>query len=253
VSKTLKILHSSDLHGVWRAPIGFNDFDVWVDSGDTMPNISRGTAIEAPFQRGWMTLDKLTLRKRFKTAAGVSPTSGASMYISEREQPPFDSSVAEEWTRWLAGRPFLWVPGNHDFCDLTLPMRKAGARAYNLLDAPVQIGGLRFAGVREIPFLEGEWAGEAREPELRTAVERVMGQNPDVLVTHAPPSGILDRAFGGSGHVGIVPLTHWLQWQPHQVRLVLTGHVHESAGTREEMGILFSNAACMVRMLEVLV
>lgn len=243
LKKKLRILHTSDRHGSWRPILGFEDFDLWIDSGDWMPNITRGTPIEARFQASWMTLDKLKLRKLYQRAGDFYPT--------DSEQPPHTGSIAQRLTTWLAGRPMLCVPGNHDYADLAACLRTAGAQALNLTKGPAKVGGLRFAGMREIPVIAGEWAGESGEPELRAAVERVMSFDPQVLVTHSPPNGILDLSDNKGGHVGISALTQWLVYRPHRVQLVLFGHVHEQPAVVREMDIMFSNAAQTARILEV--
>ena len=47
----MKILHSSDLHGSFKKLLNFNDFDVWVDTGDFFPNRTRGdVGVEKEFQ-----------------------------------------------------------------------------------------------------------------------------------------------------------------------------------------------------------
>ena len=252
----LRILHSSDLHGNWRLPTQFKDFDLWIDSGDYFPNVSRGKSIEASFQRDWMTTNKLKLKRHYMPIVRdmhVDDPAPTKWYPSDSRQPPFDGSVAARLAEWLSGRPALTVPGNHDFTDLAEILGRAGAKAVNLTKSPASVFGLIFAGMREIPRIEGEWAGEADDAQLSAAVSRVMSQDPDVLVTHAPASGILDCAQGGAGHVGISPLTTWLAYRPHTVRLVLCGHVHEHGGDPlvEEMGITFSNAAQVARIIEI--
>lgn len=260
----MKILHTSDLHGNWRFLLQYTDFDVWVDTGDFIPNISRGESIEAKSQNLWLTKPgsiwesqmRPWLLQRYGEAArawGLTP----------REMPPEGSSIVKELTRWLAGRPVITVQGNHDFTSFAEPLRAAGARAHDVgAQGPVQVDGLRFAGFREIPFVTGEWAGEVGRDEedplideqFRLLVRKVAGARPDVLLTHSPPAQILDYSIPKRGHCGVSALYSWLMYQNHTVRLHLFGHVHECYGTEkiEEPSILFSNAATGGRIIEIL-
>jgi Icc-related predicted phosphoesterase len=246
----MKILHTSDLHGGWRFPTQFQDFDVWVDSGDFMPNASRGTAVEFGYQKAWMTCDKLSFRKKATPLLRSLHGTTAGWFPSDRRQPPFKGSIAAELTAWLNGRPMLIVPGNHDYADLAAVMRNAGARVMDLTKSVASLQGVRFAGLREINWIEGEWAGESHGPEIRESVDRAMSADPQVLVTHSPPNGLLDCPAGSGGHVGLSYLTQYLTYRPHGVDLVLCGHVHEEGGKLvEEMGIRVSNAANSGRII----
>jgi Icc-related predicted phosphoesterase len=255
--RKLRILHSSDLHGHWEAPIKYPDqsWDIWIDTGDYLPNATRGEVQkELAYQKGWMTMDKLAFRKwgQALLERHYGSREEALRWLPTASRlPPFTGSVAKSVTTWLAGRPMLCVPGNHDYYSLADALKKEGAQAADLTKGYAEVGGLKFAGIRSIPWLEGEWAGETKEEDFRDIVEQLMGSEPDVLLTHSPPYGILDYAIGKGGHAGIQALTQWLTYRPHAVKAVLCGHVHESAGKLEEMDILFSNAATTVQMLEV--
>lgn len=259
-----RILHSSDLHGKWRSLLTVQDFDVWVDTGDFLPNISRGESIESAWQTGWLTLRSSALRKRFmpwiSQRYGPLGAAMAGWYPPKACQPPEKSfpSVAAALTEWLAGRPAVCVSGNHDFTDVTGPLRAAGANIINVGNVhAVTAAGLTFAGFREIPYVTGEWAGEVGNIEDDPAIEAVftarmaavLGQNPDVLMTHTPPAGIMDFSVGKGGSCGSKAITRALQYAPHNVKAHLFGHVHECFGVEKEMDIIFSNAATGMRVL----
>jgi len=217
----MRILHTSDLHGrnLVLADVmedNAHAYDVWVDSGDFFPNKTRGdSSEEIPFQkRFWLLKD---MGRRIVTA--------------------------------LAGRPLVCVGGNHDYVDLAALVRAAGGIAHNVTDGPVVIGGVRFAGFREVPWLYGEWNGETHD--FSEIVENVMGQDPHVLVTHGPAAGILDVASDGRP-CGVRNLTTRLMYGEHGVRAHLFGHIHDQGGsTIEEGGIFFSNAATSANIVSV--
>ena len=146
----------------------------------------------------------------------------------------------------FGGKPVVWVGGNHDYVNLAELLRENGyENAFDATIEAVEIGGHRFAGMDSIPWIAGEWRNE--EHDLTPMVERVIAMNPTILVTHAPPAGILD-AVG----YGVRPLTTALAYQPHQIVAHLFGHVHENGCQDiEEMGIRFYNNAENVRFIEV--
>lgn len=214
----MKIGHASDLHGdIGGILASHGSPDVWVLSGDICPNETRGiVACEVPFQTGW-----------FREVA--------------------DALVAR-----FADRPVLVVPGNHDYIDLAALLRSRGVDATMVTPEGVEVAGVRFAGFREVPWMAGEWNGECRD--FADIVDRTFGSDPEVLVTHAPPAGILDDdGMGSGGHGGgITALTTALTYRPHRVRAHLFGHIHEHGGRDvEEMGVRFFNGAEHVRFFEI--
>lgn len=211
----IRIGHFSDLHSNIARITGAESVDVWVCTGDFFPNATRGDrAVEEPFQTEWFT------------------------------------SVKDELFVRLGGRPLIWVEGNHDYVSLAKLLREHGyaGQVWDLADGPVDFGGHRFAGFGEIPWIEGEWNGETHD--LRPLVDRAFDQDPTILVTHSPASGILDEVGGGHGD-GIRPLTIALTYRPHRIVLSLCGHIHEQGGKRiEMMGVLFVNSACCTQLIE---
>jgi Icc-related predicted phosphoesterase len=209
----IRIGHFSDLHGDYDRIAGIPD--VWVNTGDFFPNMTRGdVSVEVPFQTAW-----------FEANA--------------------DAIIAR-----LAGKPLIWVAGNHDFVNLVPLLRSRGVEAWDATEAPVDFMGERFAGLREIPWIEGEWAGEAHD--MAPAVERAFDADPTILVTHCPPSGILDND-GGAGHgFGSSPMTTALTWRHHRIHTHLFGHIHAMGGKDvEEMGIRFFNGSNGCRIISV--
>ncbi len=246
----LRLLHTSDLHGNWRLPTRYEDFDVWVDTGDFFPNVSRGERVERTFQKAWLTTDRRKLRTMTMPWLRDRYGPGASYwYPPKRKQPPSSGSIVAELTAWLRGRPLVCVPGNHDYTSLAQGLARCGAKTWDVTKGPVEIDGEVFAGFREVPYMIGEWAGEAHD--TATPARRALSADPTILLTHSPPMGILDLCEGKGGHCGVPYVTSHLSYQPHRVKLHMFGHVHEDAHMAKEMGVLFSNAAQKARIIEV--
>lgn len=201
----MKIGHFSDIHSDLNL-IGNEVPDIWVCTGDVFPNSTRGNReVEQAFQTAWFESNKSAL-------------------------------VAK-----LQGAPLVSVAGNHDFVSLGTLLKGIGYEAYEIesgVDATIQ--GVRFAGFPGIPFIYGEWNHELTRAELLFRVQQVFENPPDVLVTHAPSSGIL-----GNDNYGISGLTSALCYNEHAIKLHLFGHEHEYGGMMvEQLGVKFYNNAC---------
>lgn len=170
--------------------------------------------------------------------------------VAERKyQESWFRKVAKTWAPAFKGRPVIYVPGNHDFIDIERWIRHYGHQDIFTISEKqpsVTVCGKVFAGFREVPWIAGEWRGETHE--FQPLIERTMACNPDILVTHAPPGGILD---GPNGY-GVSAWTAPLFYGEHRVTHHFFGHAHEDGGkVVTEGGITFSNAACHMNIIEV--
>jgi Icc-related predicted phosphoesterase len=159
------------------------------------------------------------------------------------------NSIGRELEIALQGRPVVFVRGNHDFIPFQPTLRKYGIDFHEISDTCsfVDIMGKRFAGFRQIPAINGMWAGEATDAQLELCVEEALSHNPDILITHSPPYGILDSGYYGQ-HYGISSLPIHLAYQELKITHHFFGHIHECGGqVEEQMGIKFINGACKFR------
>ena len=217
------IFHTSDLHGSYHGLLTqlaqIENLDIWVDTGDFFPNKTRGTHVEKSYQTKW-ALEYTKIAHRIAEICMKRNISVVS------------------------------VSGNHDYVSLANLLKVAGMSANNVFDLSsashsTTVHGIKFAGFREIPYIAGEWAGETEIGDFKDIMNTAMSHNPDILVTHCPPGGILDDATDG-GHYGVPYITSYLMNAPHSVKAHLFGHVHGDGGlTKSEGEILFSNAAAI--------
>ena len=132
-----------------------------------------------------------------------------------------------DFLNWYIKLPYphkIFVAGNHDLCLWDAEgIEDLPENLYFLQDKGVTIDGVKFFGLAY------------NHPE-----ELIPG-DADIVVTHEPPAMILDQSSG----------THWgnallrnriLEIKP---QYHLFGHAHESYGTLEQDGIIFSNAALL--------
>ena len=212
----MRLLHVSDTHGTFPDLPGQDG--LVVHTGDLLPNKTRGVlAVERHYQTSWLRR-KLS---RFK--------------------------------RWLAGRPFVYVAGNHDFIAPTEMLAASGVVAFDATHRCVEVGGLVFYGFPCVPFITGEWSHELDDAGLAERTRElaaILVERPvDVLLLHAPPAGILD---GLGGHFGSEPMATLLARPDMKLpRAILCGHVHEAAGLTVLQGTstLVSQAATTVHSL----
>lgn len=212
--KTLRVLHSSDLHGRYDKLLealrgGLGDYDVWIDTGDFLPNRSwANRTVEIPFQ---------------------------SFFISK---------IAPELLEALGDRRFLYVSGNHDFIKLSGFMKNA-----ETIDERgcVNVDGIRFAGFRHIAYIIGDWEGEIERSQFEYLMSLIQTYDPHVLLTHTPPGGILD--YEGKDAYGVHEITMHLSQNPHKIQHHFFGHVHGCGGIHQRVTpTTFYNGALNVKL-----
>jgi Icc-related predicted phosphoesterase len=146
---------------------------------------------------------------------------------------------------WLAGLPHrhkVVVAGNHDWLFQREPVVARAlvqASVAYLQDAAVEVEGLRIWGSPWQPeFMD--WAFNLpRGAPLREKWDRIP-EGTDVLITHGPPHGILDRVDEGRQE-GCRDLREAVgRVRP---RLHLFGHIHEAYGVEVRDGTTFANAS----------
>jgi len=203
--------HFSDLHGDWGPLYACKVRpDLWICSGDHLPNKTRGNIeVEVPYQ----------------TQYAISNLSWLKNIINDT--------------------PVLWCPGNHDFINLAT-VYKDHMNIHDITTVPLQIGDRTFYGAREINYIAGEWAGET--DDFQPIVDRFLLHNPDVLITHAPPAGVLDRSPYSRQGYGVTKYASYFAYQDHKVKHWFFGHVHEAADYKIKIdNTTFYNGACALR------
>jgi predicted phosphodiesterase len=144
------------------------------------------------------------------------------------------------WLGRLHHRHKVVIAGNHDFLFERNPSlaRSLLSSATYLEDSGVELDGLRFWGSPWQPrFFDWAFNLDRGEP-LRRKWALVPGQI-DVLVTHGPPRGVLDRTSTGE-QAGCEELaTALARIRP---RVHVFGHIHEGYGQLERDGTRYVNA-----------
>jgi len=141
----------------------------------------------------------------------------------------------------LPHRHKLFVAGNHDFPFAKVSTKEARALLKNatyLENSGMEIKGVKFWGSPWQPEFFNWAFNLPRGPQLAEIWAQIP-HDTDVLVTHPPPYGILDRINTGE-HVGCEDLRRALQRVKPKTHVF--GHIHEDRGVVEQNGTTFINA-----------
>lgn len=170
---------------------------------------------------------------------------------------------AHRQRRWIKDHPFravmgiaedvpvVCVRGNHDFTDLS---EWIGGDVWEVNEDTsryVIINGIKFGGLRGIKEIVGEWSDELNEDQFQERTKN-LPKDLHVLLTHAPPQGILDGFE--SHHFGSPSLVNYINKRIRSEHadkfLHCFGHVHETGGhVLDEGGVIFSNAATKINII----
>ena len=152
---------------------------------------------------------------------------------------------------WFGRQEFeriLCIGGNHDF-DMQARAERGGPVLRNaeyLQDQVHEYRGVRFYGSPWTPELV-DWAYYLDDDALRARWE-LIPNDVEILITHTPPYGVLDRNTAGR-HCGCRELhNRLLDLHP---RIHCFGHIHASAGTTYLNGTTYVNASMVNRRYEI--
>jgi Icc-related predicted phosphoesterase len=246
--KKLRILVVGDPHGSEKLlRLDTNGFDVAIVTGDMgKTDVMRGLAW------GKVKGSKENIRKSYEDYVGSALP--VLKHLSERI-------------------PVLCVHGNADIADddiagvnkatkAKIPLfESALAKLKNqvFIDyASVELNGVKIAGISH--FIETRWVHEFRgggmEAMLLAMIEEEMARTffnavgkVDILVSHQPPYGVLDRVgakYAPKGwvgkHAGSRLLLDYIS--KHKPRYVICGHIHEARGVKKVGKTTVINAGC---------
>lgn len=161
---------------------------------------------------------------------------------------------------WLDGLPHktkILCAGNHDwFFDPNAPRQFHSWRLYRrysvremlakfqsvryLQDSQLRADGMRFYGSPWQPWFYGWAFNLPRDGEELAAKWAAIPAETDVLITHGPPFGILDRLQSGE-HVGCAKLLRRVK-ELSRLRVCIFGHIHEGYGQEQRGSVHFVNA-----------
>ncbi|WP_428741856.1 metallophosphatase domain-containing protein [Tenacibaculum sp.] len=158
------------------------------------------------------------------------------------------SVEVEAFLKWYSNQPHKYkilIAGNHDWyfesnSKIMIDSRMPDNIIY-LNDSGCEIEGVRFWGSPIQPEF-GNWAFNRKRGEDIKAHWDLIPLKTDVLITHGPPFGILDKTMRND-LVGCEELLKKVnQIKP---KIHVFGHIHEAYGVVEKNGVKFINASLL--------
>ena len=134
------------------------------------------------------------------------------------------------------------IAGNHDFGfeREAEAARSRITRAHYLQDELIEVAGIRIYGSPWQPWFM-DWAFNLPRGGPLREKWSLIPDGVDILVTHGPPMGILDRTEMGE-HVGCEELAVAVR-DRIRPRYHIFGHIHEGAGRQHEGETVYVNAS----------
>lgn len=146
------------------------------------------------------------------------------------------ASEMDAWASRLPHKHKVAVCGNMDY---RLAEGKGSLQnVVYLQDSAVTVRGIKIYGSPWTPKFVGVF--QLRDQDEAAAVWQKVPRDTDVLISHGPPAGVLDRTSRGK-RVGDRALLRKVEEM--QPRVHCFGHIHESYGTQKSGETLFCNAA----------
>lgn len=156
----------------------------------------------------------------------------ATMNGTREEIEKFDA-----WLGKLNYKHILFTPGNHDFLFERVNVLK---NATVLINKGIIIDGIMFWASPYSPRFGG-WAFMKSENEL-AEIWRNIPDKVDVLITHGPPKGMLDKTISGenAGPQFLLERTREVKPKVH-----VFGHIHETYGSHYNCEVRYINASVL--------
>jgi len=150
-----------------------------------------------------------------------------------------------DFNHWLdkqAHRFKIVTAGNHDLMFERHPgaARELLGNAIYLENSGVEVAGLKIWGSPVQPEFNN-WAFNVARGEAIRRYWKMISPGTDVLVTHGPPFGVLDKSHPSTAHLGCEELAKAVeQIKP---RLHVFGHIHGGYGSFTRDRTRFVNAS----------
>lgn len=154
----------------------------------------------------------------------------------------------KEFINWFSAQPHqhkIFIAGNHDFffeqADETQLNEVIPSNIIYLNDSGIDINGIKIWGSPVQPWFHNWAFNRRRGEEIRKHWDLIPTQT-DILITHGPVCGILDRTVYGQ-EVGCADLLEAVE--RIKPRVHICGHIHEAYGEKVVAQTRFINA-CVV-------
>ncbi|WP_166261902.1 metallophosphatase domain-containing protein [Marinobacter salicampi] len=156
-----------------------------------------------------------------------------------------------DWLGTLPHRHKVVIAGNHDWCFQTDPeaARQRLTEAVYLEDSGTTIEGLKLWGSPWTPVFF-DWAFNLERGDALAERWARIPDDTEVLITHGPPAGILDKVSNGSHDESVGCADLLAAVERVRPRLHVFGHIHEGYGRHETEATAFINASTCLASLK---
>ena len=147
----------------------------------------------------------------------------------------------DDWFVKLPHRSKILIAGNHDWLferENRLARRLLSENVAYLQDSACEIDGLKIYGSPWQPRFF-DWAFNLDRGAALAEKWKLIPDDTDILITHGPPNGILDRTPAGD-NAGCEELRKRVE--ELRPKLHVFGHIHLGYGRTDKFGVTFVNA-----------
>lgn len=154
------------------------------------------------------------------------------------------------WLRNIDAKHKIVVGGNHDFAMQRWNEHYRHMPWTYLQDRYTEVEGLKIWGTPWVTNLPS-WAFNATELDIAKKYDK-MPRDVDIIVSHGPAYGIVDRLVGIVSHVGSTTAANRLMYEDWpKLKAFVCGHIHEAHGYENVKGIDFYNVAYLDRNYDI--
>lgn len=150
-----------------------------------------------------------------------------------------------DWFKNLDYRYKIFIAGNHDFYFERTPFETIKEiipeNVIYLCDSGITIEGINIWGSPVTPTFF-DWAFNRNRGEAISRHWELIPEGTDILMTHGPVAGILDKTVRGE-QVGCIDLLKKVQ--ALKPKYYIGGHIHEAYGKLESQGTTYFNASVL--------
>ncbi|MBK8847749.1 MAG: metallophosphatase domain-containing protein [Bacteroidetes bacterium] len=176
----------------------------------------------------------------------VLPQGDAIIHAGDLTKRGYRSEVIDflKWYTELDFKYKIFIAGNHDFLFEQNPEVIEDLLPQNLIylfDQSVTIEGIKIHGSPIQPWFH-DWAFNRQRGEDIQRHWNLIPPDTDILITHGPPAGMLDRLAMGID-VGCENLKTTVE--KIKPKFHIFGHIHESYGIRILEGVTYINACIL--------
>lgn len=158
------------------------------------------------------------------------------------------ANEVEEFLAWFASLDYkykIFIAGNHDFYfenkSQSSIQELMPEGVYYLCNSGIKIEGIRIYGSPITPFFYNWAFNRHRGDDIKRYWDLIPNET-DILITHGPAYGILDRTEGGD-NAGCEELLSTIKRANPKYHLF--GHIHEGYGVFETDETIFINGSSL--------